>query len=413
MNGPLEGVRVLDLTTVLMGPYACEMLAEHGADVIKVEEGQGEIGRQIGPSRSPGMGALYLGLNRSKRSLALNLKTPESIKIIAGLLKGSDVFVSNVRPAALERLGLSYDAVREINPRIIYCALVGYGTDGPYAGRAAFDDLIQGASAIPSVLAKASGGEPRYAPVNMADRTVGLHAAACISMALFHQQKTGEGQKIELPMFETMASFVLSDHLFGRAFSPPLGGAGYSRLLSKDRRPYPTKDGYICAVVYTDQQWRRFWQEMGRLEVAEDARFANMAARTRNVDEMLALLSGCLSTRTTAEWVELFDRLDVPCSPLNTLESLIEDPHLKAVGFFQEIDHPSEGRLVATRVPESWSKTPSGAGRECARIGQHTEEVLQELGLSDSDIDRLIAKKVVFAPISPAEAPPLNQVAAT
>ena len=398
MPGPLEGVRVLDLTTVLMGPYACEMLAEHGADVIKIEEKQGEIGRQIGPNRSPGMSALYMGLNRSKRSLALDLKTAGAFEVISRLLKDSDVFVSNLRPAALDRLRLSYEAVREINPRIIYCALVGYGTGGPYAGRTAFDDLIQGAAAIPSVLASATGGEPRYAPVNMADRTVGLHAAACISMALVHQQKHGEGQKIEVPMFETMASFVLSDHLYGRAFTPPMGPPGYSRLLSKDRRPYPTKDGYICAVVYTDQQWIRFWQEMGRPDVARDARFANMAARTRNVDQMLALLSACLRERTTAEWVTLFDRLDVPCAPLNTLESLIDDPHLRSVGFFQEVDHPTEGRLVATRVPETWSKTPSAASRECAQVGQHSVEVLKAFGWSEIEIDQLIAGQVVFDP---------------
>ena len=397
MSGPLAGVRVLDLTTVLMGPYACQMLAEHGADVVKVEDLVGEVGRQIGPRRSPGMGALYLGLNRGKRSIAIDLKRSEGIALLHDLIGRNDVIVTNLRPAALARLGLSYDEVRSINPRIIYCTLFGFGEDGPYAGRPAFDDLIQGSVGIPSLIADATGGEPRYVPVNMADRTVGLHAAACISMALFHQQKTGQGQKLEVPMFETMANFVLSDHLYGRAFEPPIGDAGYVRLMSPDRRPYRTADGYICAVLYTDEHWRRFLTFVDRPELIEDPRFRSMSARTTNIDAVLAVLRETLLQRTTAEWLDIFDRLDVPRARLATLDSLLDDEHLKAVGFFRTIEHPSEGTIRVTTSPEKWSGTPSGHERECALLGQHTIEVLEELGYDRNRVAGLLDTGVVLA----------------
>ncbi len=395
MPGPLHNIRVLDLTTVLMGPYACEMLAEHGADVIKVEELGGEVARQIGPARSHAMSAMYLGLNRSKRAIAVDLKKPDGMAIIRRLIPTCDVMVSNLRPPALARLGLTYEDVRALNEDIIYCVLTGYGSGGPYAGRPAFDDLIQGAAGIPAIFSQASGLEPRYAPINLADRTVGLHAAFCISTALVHRAKTGQGQKIEVPMFETMASFVLSDHLYGHVFEPPLTGPGYVRLLSKDRRPYKTKDGYICAVVYTDEQWKRLFEHIGRPDVAHDERFNGISARTRNIDVALDTLSGALVTRTTAEWLEVLCRLDIPCAPLNTLDMLLTDEHLNAVDFYRVIDHPTEGKLRVIEPTAKWSETKPAASRECARVGADTAEVLAELGYGARDIARLVREKAV------------------
>ena len=404
MPGPLNNVRVLDFSTVLMGPYACEVLAEHGADVIKIESLTGDGARAIGPVRSPDMGPLFLGLNRSKRSISIDIKKPAGHAILRKLVAKSDVLVTNVRPAALARLGLSYEAVHESNPSIIFCRLFGYGENGPYAGRPAYDDLIQGAAAIPSLVADAAGSEPRYVPMNIADRTVGLSAACSISMALYHRERTGQGQQIDIPMFETMASFVLSDHLFGRAFEPAIGKPGYVRLLSSDRRPYRTKDGYVCVVVYTTEQWRRLLTYLEDKTLEEDPRFRDIAARTSNVDAVLSYLSKVLLERTTSEWLRVFDQLDIPCAALNTLDSLIDDPHLNAVGFFKVIEHPTEGTIRTTVVPANWSQTPPSPSRECARLGEHTEEILEQLEYSPIEILELARQDVIRRPASERKA---------
>ena len=395
MPGPLSNVRVLDFSTVLMGPYACEVLAEHGADVIKIESLEGDTARAIGPVRNPDMGPLFLGLNRGKRSIALDLKQPAGLSIFHRLVAQSDVLVTNVRPAALVRLGLSYEAVCRTNAKIIFCRLFGYGEDGPYAGRPAYDDLIQGAAAIPSLVADAGGTAPRYVPMNIADRTVGLSAVSSIGMALFHRERTGQGQQIDVPMFETMASFVLSDHLFGRAFEPALGEPGYVRLLSAQRRPYPTRDGYICVVVYTDQHWKRLLNFLTDKSVDGDPRFQDMAARTTNVDAVLGYLSQVLLQRSTSEWLKILGELDIPCAALNTLESLIDDEHLNAVGFFQVVEHPSEGPIRTTAVPAKWSRTPPSVVRECARLGEHTTQILDELEYTAADIVELRRRNVI------------------
>jgi len=391
MSGPLDGVRVVDLTNMLMGPYATQILGDMGADVIKVEAPGGDPVRGIGPLRNPGMGAIFLNCNRSKRSILLDLKNPEGLAALVELLKRADVLVYNARPQSMARLGLSYEAVSAINPRIIYAGVYGYGQTGPYAARPAFDDLIQGAVAVPWLSHMADGGEPRYAPTAIVDRGVALWAVGQITAALYHRSRSGRGQKIDAPMFEMMTSFVLGDHLSGEAFEPPLGAAGYPRMLNAHRRPYPTKDGYVCAMVYTDRHWRAFFRALGREAAYEnDPRYRSMTSRTENIVALYRELAELLLTRTTAEWLELFNKADIPAMPLHTLESLLDDEHLAATGFFSVEEHPTEGRLRQMAYPSTWSATQPGATRPVPRAGEHSIEVLRELGYSDKRIEDLI-----------------------
>jgi len=339
------GVRVIDLSAVLMGPYATQILGDHGADVIKIESPEGDSTRWIGPGRHPGMGPLFLHLNRNKRSVALDLKSPQGAAAMRRLIEGADVFVHNLRPASIARLGLDYESLSAINPRIIWCGVYGYGEDGPYAGRPAYDDLIQGAVGIAALQQQSGASEPRYVPLTMADRMVGLHAAHSVAMALYGRERTGRGCRIDVPMFETMASVVLSDHLYGRTFEPPSGDVGYVRLLSPGRRPYETSDGYICALVYNDGHWQRFLHAIERDDLRVDPRFADLASRTQNIDHVYGFLGETLRVQSTAHWLALFEQIDVPAVPLNTVESLLDDPHLAAVGFFRQVEHPSEGTM--------------------------------------------------------------------
>ena len=375
-NGPLAGVRVLDLTSVVMGPSATRLLAELGADVVKLEPPEGDSLRRIGPWRNPGMGPLFLQANSGKRGVVLDLKTAEGRAAALALAGLADVFVSNIRPAALSRLGLDAAAMRAAHPRLIHCLAVGYGSDGPNAGQPVYDDLMQAASGIAGLFA-AVDGAPRYAPVNLCDRVVGLHVAAAILAALVHRGPTGEGQAIEVPMFETMAGFVLADHLGGEAFVPPLGPMGYKRLLSRARGPYSTADGYLAVVVYTDQHWRDFLAAIDRPELlAEDARFASQASRTTHAEAVGRFLAETLAARPSADWLALFRRLDIPACPVNSLETLREDPHLAAVGFFGAATHPTEGALTTTRFPVRFSATPVGPAAPAPPLGADTASFL-------------------------------------
>ena len=264
MSGPLDGIRIVDFSNMLMAPYASQILGDMGADVIKIEAPEGDPVRGIGPARHAGMGAIYLNVNRSKRSVVLDLKQKAGLDVLLDLVKGADVLLYNRRPKVMERLGLGYEAVSAVNPRLIYAGLYGYGQNGPYGPKPAFDDLIQGAVAIPWLSHKADGNEPRYVPTAIVDRGVALWAVGQINAALLHQSRTGQGQRIDIPMFEMMASFVLADHMAGQTFDPPLGPMGYGRMLTPDRRPYPTKDGYLCVMIYTDRHWRAFFAALGR-----------------------------------------------------------------------------------------------------------------------------------------------------
>ena len=387
--GPLAGVRVLDLTTVLMGPYATQILGDFGADVIKVESPDGDVVRQIGPARHPDMGPLFMNVNRSKRDIALDLKRPEARPAILKLVEQADVLVTNIRPRAMARLGLSYEELAELNPRLIYAALVGYDQTGPYADRPAYDDLIQGGSCIAHGFVRA-GGQPSYVPAAVADRIVGMAGVNAILAAVIERMRSGQGQKIEIPMFETMVSMIMGDHMGGLTFDPPLDQGGYARHLSPDRRPYQTQDGYVCALIYTDGHWQRFFDAIGRGEVfTTDDRFSSFTNRMANIDFVYSELGKIIRTKTTAEWLDIFERADVPAMPMHSYESVMQDPHLVATGFFDTIEHPSEGTLRQMAVPVSFSRTPVKPSRPAPRLGEHGAEILAEAGFSDDDIAQM------------------------
>jgi crotonobetainyl-CoA:carnitine CoA-transferase CaiB-like acyl-CoA transferase len=375
-TGPLRGVRVLDLTTVVMGPSATQLLGDLGADIVKVESKAGDSMRWIGPWRHEGMGPLFLQGNRNKRSVVLDLKTIEGKAAALALAKRADVLVSNVRPQALQRLGLDYEGVRASNAKIIYCAAVGYGSGGPDSGKAVYDDLMQAASGIAGLFG-AVDGAPRYAPINICDRVVGLYVANSITSALYHRAMTGEGQFIEVPMFETMTQFVLADHMGGGAFRPSEGAMGYKRLLSRTRGPYPTKDGHLSLVVYTDRHWQAFTKLVGCPDLMEtDARFKTQESRTRFAEDVGRFLSSHLPAKTNVEWLELLHGIDIPACPVNSIEALFDDPHLTAVEFFEEAEHPTEGKVTVCRFPVSFSASPASVRRLAPNLGEHTDEVL-------------------------------------
>jgi crotonobetainyl-CoA:carnitine CoA-transferase CaiB-like acyl-CoA transferase len=398
-SGPLQGYRILDLTNIGMGPYATQTMGDLGADVIKVEAPpRGDVMRNNAPGRSPGMGALFFQLNRSKRSIVLDLKHPDGRKALLRLAQDADVLIVNVRPKAMARLGLSYEDVAKVNPRIIYCALVGAGQDGPYAERAVFDDLIQGASGLASLESR-MGGEPRYAPAWIADQSVGLVAVYSVLAALLHRERTGVGQAIEVPMFEVMTQFVMTPHLYCQTFQPPIGEAGYTRLF--ERRPYKTLDGYICASPYNEEQWKRFFDLAGRPELKTDPRFMDREGIAKHIGELYQLFADTIAKRTTAEWLTLMNEIDIPSMPLHTPETVQEDSHLLATGFFQDVEHPTEGRIRTMAVPTRWSKSRPAPDRQAPLLGQHSIEILLEAGYAQREIDDLLVNNVTAS--RPAE----------
>lgn len=383
--GPLQGIRVIDLTTVMYGPYCTQIMGEMGADVIKVESPEGDIGRQTGVSRSPGMSAAHLMKGRNKRCVVLDLKQPAGLEALRRLTQTGDVFVHNMRPQAARKLGIDYEAVAAWKPDIIYAAATGFGEDGPYAEQPAYDDLIQGMTGIAGLYGMATG-DPRYAPTVMADKTSGLFLLYAISMALFHRQRTGEGQKVQVPMFECMVSFLMNEHMQGRTFEPPQGAAGYQRLLTPHRRPYATADGYLCVMPYNNRHWQRFFALIDRPELASDARFSQQAARSQHIDALYAIVAEHMQMRSTAEWLELLGKADIPCGPMNTPEDLFDDPHLQAVGMFPHLEHPTEGPIRHIKVPITFSKTPGGIHRHAERLGGSSADLLSELGYSAEQI---------------------------
>ena len=395
MSGPLAGVRVLDLTSVILGPYATQILGDLGADVVKIEPPEGDNMRHGAPMRSPGMGHIFLHLNRNKRSVVLDLKKPAGREALLKLAADADVLVYNVRPQAMARLGLNYEHVRAVNERIVYVGSYGFAQDGPYAAKPAYDDLIQGMVALPTLLRQAGADRPRFVPSTVADRITGLNTVNAITTALFYRERTGKGQAIEVPMFESLAQFVLSDHMAGRTFEPPIGAMGYARMLAPDRNPYATKDGYLCLLMYNDKQWRAFFRLLGREEMFEaDERFATQRRRSEHFAETYAFVAEHIRTRTSAEWLAALTAADIPVMPLNSLETLLEDEHLNATGFFSTIDHPTEGTLRNMAVPSRWSESPPDQMRPAPRLGEHSREVLSEAGYSGEAIDGMIAAGV-------------------
>ena len=399
--GPLEGVKVIDMTTVLMGPYATQMLGDYGADVIKVEALEGDVTRLIGPTRHPGMGPVFLNTNRSKRSICLDLKKPAGRDVVLRLIASGDVLVYNVRPQAMARLQLGYDVVSKLNPRLIYAGVFGFGQDGPYAAKPAYDDLIQGATALPALMAQTGDGIPRYVPNALVDRIVGLTAVGAICASLVHRDRTGRGQRLDIPMFETMAGFVMGDHMGGLTYEPPLDKGGYARHLSRDRRPYKTSDGYICVIVYNDKQWENFFKATGRGDLRANPKFATFAGRAVNIDTVYGELAAIFETRSTAEWTELLNKADVPVMPMHDLESLLQDPHLVATGFFPTVEHPTEGAIRNMKVAATWSETPAEPTRLAPRLNQHGAAILQEAGFSADEIAALVRDGVTKAAATP------------
>jgi len=404
-SGPLAGFRIIDLTTVLAGPYATQIAADYGADVIKIEPPEGDVMRLAAAKRHAQMGPMFLHANRNKRSLVLDVKQPAGRDAVLRLCAGADAVVHNVRPQAMARLGLAYEDVRRVRPDIVYVNLVGYGRKGPYAGRPAYDDLIQGISGMASMFTLCGDEAPRFVPAVIADRISGLNTVHALLAALLHRERSGEGQSVEVPMFESLVQIVLGDHMGGLSFDPPAGPPGYNRLTTPNRRPYRTRDGFIGVLIYTNRQWENFFKAIGRSDIwSDDPRFRDQVTRTRHYDEAYAMVAQFMRERGTAEWLELLSAHDLPCVPVPRIEDLEHDPHLAASGFIETVEHPTEGRIKQLRPPTDFSRTPASIHRHVPNPGEHTRELLAEAGLSVAQIDRLVADGVAI-PFEPAAAP--------
>ncbi|WP_454738438.1 CaiB/BaiF CoA transferase family protein [Cupriavidus necator] len=389
---PLEGIRVVDLSTVVMGPYASQWLADLGAEVIKVEPPEGDSTRHTGPATEPGMAAIFLGVNRSKRSVVLDLKQPAAQAALDRVLAGADVLMHSMRPQKLAALGLAPDDVMTRHPDLVFVSLLGFAEDGPYGGRPAYDDIIQGLSGNAALMA-AQTGESRYFPTIAADKTSGLVAALSVCAALAGRARRapdggGKGTLVEVPMFESMVAFNLVEHFYGRHFEPPRGPSGYPRVLAPLRRPYRSADGYVCMMPYTDAHWRDFFHAAQRAELAADARFADIAARTRHIETLYEITGEIVREHTTAHWLALCERLQIPVARINELDDLPDDPHLAATGFFETIDDAAMGTLRFPGAPVRFDGRRAPLGIP-PRLGEHTADVLAQAGLAADEIAAL------------------------
>jgi formyl-CoA transferase len=374
-RGPLDGIRVLDLTAVVLGPVATQVLADYGADVIKVEPPEGDLMRANGVGRSPGMSSTFMNINRNKSSVCIDLKTEAGKAQLRGLVARCDVLVHNIRVKAIERLGFGYDAVRRINPRIVYCAATGFGEGGAFAGQPAFDDIIQGACGLAHLMGHESGA-PEYAPTLLADKIAGLATANAILGALVHQARSGEGQYVEVPMFETMVAFTMTEHLGGQGFEPPIAEAGYARLLKGGRKPSPTKDGHIALLPYTEQHWKAFFHRFGRGEFIDRFNIASRTDRNRNIQAIYAELRNITAQHTTRELMDVCSEMDIPVAELYSIHNIKTHPQAQSTGLFQAVAHPTEGETVVTRPTALFSATPTAIHRPAPNLGQDTKRVL-------------------------------------
>lgn len=394
MLGLLKGVRVIDFTTIVLGPYATQTLGDLGAEVIKVEPIGGDGFRAVRPGHHAEMGAGFLNLNRNKRSIAVDLRRPEGIALVDAMVAKADLVVHNMRAASAERLGIDFARLRTINPRLAYCYTAGFGEGGRDSDEPAYDDTIQARSGLAWLNANAAG-EPRFVSTILADKIGGLHLAIGAIAALAARDRSGEAVCVEAPMFEAMASFLLIEQLAGRSFVPPLGSIGYDRLLSPYRKPFATRDGYVAILPYTGAQWTRFLELIDRADLAADPRVTDPVQRSRNIDMLYALVEQAMPARTTREWLTLLSAHDIPCAPVNRVEDLLEDGHLADVGMIRNVEHPSEGALLSVRSPfRAGTDQPD---RPAPRNGHDTRALLRELGHDDVAIDALIAAGVIAA----------------
>ena len=389
-SGPLSGIRVLDMTSVVLGPVATHILGDYGAEVIKVEPLAGDLMRANGVSLHKGMSSIFLALNRNKRSLAVDVKSPHGRDVMRRLVPKVDVLVHNMRVRAIERLGFGYEQVRELNPGIIYCVATGFGQDGPYRDKPAFDDIIQSASGLVG-LNRANLGVAEYAPTLLADKTIGVFLANAVLAALVHRLRTGEGQSVEVPMYETMTAFLLAEHLGGFSFEPQTAAFGYPRVLAGGRRPLPTLDGHVSMLPYTEHHWTAFLSEAGHADAIERYQVRNRHDRNRNIQALYALLAEIVATRTTGHWIAVCDRLDIPATPIVELDALPEHPHLKAVELFQRAEHPTEGPIRYVRPTMKFSKSPQSVRSQAPALGADNDAILRELGYSSDEIERMRA----------------------
>lgn len=394
---PLQGVRVVEMGSVVLAPYAAQLLADMGADVIKIEPPKGDITRNQGFARTPGMAALYLSCNRGKRSLVLDAKTPEGLESLHRVVAGADVFLHNMRADSAQRLGMDYEQLAALNSRLIYCCTYGFGARGRYRARPAYDDIIQAISGAAGLTQMVSG-TPGYMPTIVADKTTALFVVIGIQSALLRRAATGQGEQIEVAMFETMAHYLSVEHLAGHAFEPPMGPVGYRRMVSHHRKPHRTSDGFIAVMPHSERDWRVFFEACAIPEFMDDPRFIGNANRAAHINELYAKLAELMPTRTTVEWARFLDEHDIPNAVINKLDDLRHNEHMKDVGFWHEFDHPSEGRLVAPSFPVRYGG-PDGDSKPALvapRFGQHSVEVLKEAGYDDAQIDAMVQQGVVL-----------------
>jgi crotonobetainyl-CoA:carnitine CoA-transferase CaiB-like acyl-CoA transferase len=388
--GPLAGIRVLEIASMILGPLAGQYLGDLGADVIKLEPPEGDLTRSIGPRRSPLMGSFFLSSNRSKRSIVVDLKKAEGQAILRSLLKDTDVLLHSLRTPAANKLGLDYETLKQINPSIVYCHVTGYSDEGAYAGRPAYDDIGQAASGL-AQLQTAVAGQPRFMPSIFADKIGALHASIGMLAAIAHRTATGQGQQVEVPMFESLVAFNMAEHQWGFCFDPPIGPMGYQPVSTAARRPYKTKDGYLALLPYSDANWRSLFELAGEPQIMDDPRFSTFAARQKHFREVWDEIERQAARKTNAEWLALLSTADIPFSVVNSLEDLTRDPHLESVGFWTLAEHPTEGQLRFAASPVDLRASPMRMTRMQPRLGEHSAEILRESGYDELSITNLTA----------------------
>jgi formyl-CoA transferase len=394
-KGALDGVRIVDLTSVVLGPLATQILGDYGADVVKVEGMEGDHSRARGVTVHRGMASIYLAINRNKRSIAIDLKTPEGRAVLERLIAGADVVVHNMRVRAIEKLGFGYEQVKALNPRVVYCAATGFDQDGPDRDKPAFDDIIQAACGLVA-LNEVAQGRADYAPTLVADKTAGMAVVNAVLAALFHRERSGEGQYVEVPMFETLVSFMLTEHLAGKTFVDSEQRGGYQRLLTGGRRPAPTLDGEIAILPYTARHWTAFFKAAGRPDLVTEYAVHDRQARSDNIPAMYRSMNEITASRTTAEWMRVCAELDIPATVIYTIDGLLEHPQLEAVGLFETAEHPCEGAVRYVRPPTKFARTPASVRSQAPVLGQHTTELLHELGYDPDAIDALRRRGIVI-----------------